>query len=651
MLNFASLDAVIPNKLSILSDIGGLLTAESVAAQMAVMDRKQPILVEINSEGGSVADAVAIYNALRTWPAGVEVTVIGWALSAATVVAMAGRVIRMHETSLLMVHAPWMSTSGNATAMRERADLLDQVAATMRVAYGRTKQTAKVLDSWLAGDDHWFTAEQALAAGLVDEVISSTALAAAPANVFACRHTVPSSIREKVLSMNTPVIVPVTTTAAQTPDEIRAAAVRADGERRTAIRASFAKFVSHPGAADLQRTCEDDPTITAEAAGLKLLAHVAKDASPIAGHYVNRMDVQPGADSRLSEFSVAATHALMIRAGVRVDKPHPHAADLRRLSIVGMAERVLSMHGKGNASMSKGQIIQAALTTTDFPALLTGVTSTSMRTGYQNAPATHAGWTGEREVPDFRPHTLAMLSEGPSLLLKPEAAEYKYGAFSESTDTFSVKTYGRLVKVTREMLINDQLDALASIPNTMGAAARRLEADMVYAKLLDNPLVKDGKALFHADHGNLMTAAPLTVDSLGAARAAMRMQKGFDGVEFIDPQPRFLIVPVAMETRAEQLIASTVDAAKANNVENPAWIRQLTLVADPRLDAKSQVSWYLASGPQQMEGIVRAYLEGEARPFLEQKEGWTTDTMEYKVRLDIGVGLIDWRGLVKNPGQ
>lgn len=173
---------------------------------------------------------------------------------------------------------------------------------------------------------------------------------------------------------------------------------------------------------------------------------------------------------------------------------------------------------------------------------------------------------------------------------------------------------------------------------------------MAYAKLLANPVMSDGKTLFHADHGNLAASgASLSVDSLGSARAAMRKQKGLAG-EFIDPQPRFLIVPVALETKAEQLLNSTVDPAKSNNTENLEWVRRLILVSDPRLDASSETAWYLAADPRQIEGIVRVYLEGEARPFLDQQEGWTRDTMEYKGRLDLGVGVIDWRGLYRNPG-
>src|SRR6218665_3169390 len=113
------------NQIQIFADIGSAVTAATLAQQPASAERTQPLNVSINSEGGSVSDAIAIYNLIKAWPAGVDVSIVGWALSAATVIAMAGRLIRMHETSLMMVHAPMTSASGNALELRQNADLLE----------------------------------------------------------------------------------------------------------------------------------------------------------------------------------------------------------------------------------------------------------------------------------------------------------------------------------------------------------------------------------------------------------------------------------------------------------------------------------------------------------------------------------------------
>ncbi|MBK6386574.1 MAG: hypothetical protein IPF71_07025 [Rhodoferax sp.] len=129
----------------------------------------------------------------------------------------------------------------------------------------------------------------------------------------------------------------------------------------------------------------------------------------------------------------------------------------------------------------------------------------------------------------------------------------------------------------------------------------------------------------------------------------MRMQKGLAGLGFIDPQPKFLIVPVALETAAEQLIASLVDPTRTNATPNLEFIRGLTLVADPRLDVNSVTAWYLSASPRQIEGILRAYLAGQPRPYLEENTEFKTDAISWKVRLDFAVGPQDYRGLVQEP--
>ncbi len=624
--------------ISIFGEIGNAVSADTIRAQLASLTPGTTLSVEINSEGGSVSEAIAIYNLLRTWGAPVEVTITGWALSAATIVAMAGSRISMHTTSLMMVHAPWLSASGNAQELRQQANALDQVAQAMRAAYRRTQQSTSVIDTWLDGNDHWFTADQALEAGLVDEVIEAPAYATGAPILAACRFPVPPEIRERIATMNAPV----------NPEEIRAAALAEDRARRQEIRSRTQAFAQRPGVPALLQTLEDDPAMTADQAANRVLAHLGKDATPTC---------RPGAfpsvetpDNRSGELRAAAQDMLMMRAGLRVNDPHPAVRDIQRLNIVALAERFVSMAGKNCAGMGKGDVVRAALTTSDFPLLLTGLTARSLRAGYQAAPATHTVWTGEREVADFRTQTLAQLSEAPSLEEVREAGEYTFGSFAEAAETFAVKTFGKIVRFTRQALINDDLGALTTVPAAQGAAARRLEADLVYSKLTANPKMADGTDLFHGDHGNLVSATALSVSSLSVARAAMRSQKGLNGLDFLDPQPRYLLVPVALETTAEQLVASTVDPSKQNDTQNPGWIRGLQVVADPRLDADSTISWYLAAAPSQIEGIVRAYLVGEGRPFLDQKEGWEVDSTDYKVRLDVGVGVIDWRALVKNPG-
>jgi len=149
------------------------VSAKNVAGQIQALDpNTKQINIRINSFGGSVADGIAIHNALRQHPAKKHVVIDGVAMSIASLIAMAGDVIEVFDSSVFMLHAPWASISGNAAKLREYADVLDTFAEAMVGAY--TRKTGKDADDIRAlltdGKDHYFTAQEALDFKLADVV-------------------------------------------------------------------------------------------------------------------------------------------------------------------------------------------------------------------------------------------------------------------------------------------------------------------------------------------------------------------------------------------------------------------------------------------------------------------------------------------------
>ncbi|KQU79891.1 hypothetical protein ASC88_17825, partial [Rhizobacter sp. Root29] len=655
----------------IFGEIGTEVTADFIRQELDLF-KDQPVLVRINSEGGAVYDGIAIYELLRAHPSHVTVEITGWALSIASVIAMGGRKVIIAPSGLMMVHNPWSTTSGNATDLRRTADKLDLVRDTLITAYRRTGQADDKLRAWLDAET-WFDAEQAKAAGLVDE-IADDSYDERPSNARACAFSIPDKYklrRPALANLHLPPQSRHTVTRAPESAPLASAAGAPVSDYALSIRneADTARIVDMferhilraPDSAGemgkLMFQCLANKRMTPAEAGERILNKMGEGAFSVgAMAYVDDrgQTVWAGSSSSgpstMHEFKAAASDVLLARAGVPVENPHPASRDLQRLTMLAMAEKVLSMAGISTYRKSQNEIIKAAMSTSDFPELLANTTGRALRAGYENAQATHAVWTAEREVPDFKPQTLVSLSEAPGLDKVLELANYTYGSFAESAESFRIETFGKIVKISRQALINDDLDAFTRIPQAYGASARRLEADSVYAKLTGSTRLRDDLPLFHAKHGNLAVAgAALSAETLGIARAAMRKQKGLQGLGYFDPQPRFLIVPVSLETKAEQLLASLVDPGMANNTGNPEWIRRLVLVSDPRLDEVSEAAWYLAADPTQHDTIVRAYLAGEPRPYLEEDEEFERDAVAHKCRLDFGVGVIDYRGLYKNP--
>ena len=129
------------------------------------------LLVRINSPGGDVFAAQAIYTMLRQHSAKVTVRVDGLAASAATLILMAGDTIQMPANAMLMVHNPWTLTAGDANDLRGMADTLDAVRDSMLAAYtARTGRTADEIIPLLDAET-WLTAERAKELGFADEVL------------------------------------------------------------------------------------------------------------------------------------------------------------------------------------------------------------------------------------------------------------------------------------------------------------------------------------------------------------------------------------------------------------------------------------------------------------------------------------------------
>ncbi len=103
---------------------GGGVTAKRISAALRSIG-KNDVTVKINSPGGDMFEGIAIYNLLRSHPAKVTVEVLGWAASAASIIAMAGDDIRMGLGSFMMVHNAWGVVIGNRHDMRESAELFD----------------------------------------------------------------------------------------------------------------------------------------------------------------------------------------------------------------------------------------------------------------------------------------------------------------------------------------------------------------------------------------------------------------------------------------------------------------------------------------------------------------------------------------------
>jgi ATP-dependent Clp protease protease subunit len=166
----------------IYEDVGegwfGGVSAKQFSADLKALGSVSTIDVRINSYGGEVFDGLAIYRQLVEHPAKIVVHIDGVAASIASVIAMAGDEIRIAEAGFVMIHPAQGGVLGCASDMRDMADLLDKITASIVDVYQkRTGASADDIAGWVAADT-WFTGREALDAGFADVIDENILLAA-----------------------------------------------------------------------------------------------------------------------------------------------------------------------------------------------------------------------------------------------------------------------------------------------------------------------------------------------------------------------------------------------------------------------------------------------------------------------------------------
>jgi hypothetical protein len=438
------------------------------------------------------------------------------------------------------------------------------------------------------------------------------------------------------------------TRAPEADGEPERAAVEAERDRATEISRMVRTAHLDPGFAEL--LIENGTSVeAARSAVFRELQRRDPDV-PCAASRAGDPLFEAGGD----DFRAAAVDALLLRAGITSARTHPGARDVDS-SILGIARTCVSRAGRTVRRGSAELTLRAAMTTSDFPLILGNALNKSIRRGYELEPASHRAWVRVVPVRDFKAQQRPILGSAPALLDVGEHGEYTHGPMDEDLASYAVSKFGRIVAVTWEVLVNDDLDAFLRVQPALGQAARRKEADLVYAIFTANAgagqTMQDAVSLFHANHGNITAQfADLDAIALGAAREKMRMQQALGG-GYLSLLPRFLIVAPAEEQRAEALLAASSRVRfgtqdEGTDAERPAWLSSLDLVVEPRLVGLN--ASYLAAGNDQIDTVELGLLEGnEEGPFIERKDEFTIDMTAWKVRHVAAAKALDWRGLVK----
>jgi hypothetical protein len=427
-------------------------------------------------------------------------------------------------------------------------------------------------------------------------------------------------------------------------EEIRAQVLKAERSRVSGIRESVR--MAKLGDAVADKLINSD--VSLEDAQAEVMRMWSKSVDEMSAP----VHIEAGLTSE-EKFRAGAVSALAHRVGLGEDD---RSNEFRGLSLHEMASRALSFKGHKTTGMSRSEIAGMVLrghSTSDFPLLLADVANKSLMNAYQVVPQIWRQIALASSVSDFKTINMLKLGSFSSLSTIVEGAEYTQGSFSEEREQLTASTKGRYVQVTRQMIINDDLNGLTRMASMLGQAAARTVNNDVIGVLTANGNMSDGNALFSTQHSNYQgTGSAISVATLGAARAAMRTQRDASGVDYVEFDPRLLLVPVGKEDHARTVIESTYNTDTTAQLKKniiSGW-SPLQVLSHPLLDANSSTAWYLLADPSIAPVVEIAFLDGQQSPYIAQEEEFLTDAVRWKVRMDYGVAANEWRAGYKNLG-
>lgn len=679
------------------------VTAKDFFKSLKDLGKVNRLNVTLNSEGGSIIEGNAIYNILKDHPAYVSTDIVGIALSMGSVIAMASDELKIAENGLFMIHNPWGIAMGDAKDLRKHAEVMDKMKAGLITAYRNKVDISESELSDLMNDETWYTAQEALDAGFVDSITGKVEAEASfdlskyrntPADCpynskrgkvvninYGDNKGAKESIETLVASLNqenpnfkfmidsnyqgsVPTVADRQPKGNKTMDddviesatdknvvdlekvkaEAKAKALSEEKTRQDNIRRVFSMHGDKHN--DLLTKCVSDQNIDLSTAQTLLLDEIGKAGEPVSGD----PSIESGSDA--SDKYKAATEKAFDQKfeGGQPDYDNEYLS----FTLLDHAKHCLKNAGVSLRGMSKMKIVGAAFThsTSDFPLILENQIGKVLRDAYSIFPETWNRIATTGSVSDFKVNSRYNIGSFNSLDTVPENDEFTHGSFGEEREQIQAATKGKLINLSRQMIINDDLGAFLRIAQLMGRAAQRTIGNDVYNVLFNNALMSDGVALFSvATHANLAASGgAISVATLGTGKSAMRLQKDVNLRDTLNTMPAVLLAPVAKEDVALQIIASETDPTGTNSrVPNP--VRNMVeVITDPRLDTNSVDAWYLLADPAFAPTVEVAFLDGNQTPYLETQMGFTIDGVTWKVRLDYGTAAVDWRTAYKNPG-
>lgn len=606
----------------------------------------QDVVFHVKSFGGSVYEGLAMFNAIKAHKGKTTGVVDGLAASIATYFLMACDHLQMPENASFMIHDPSIGAWGGEKELESALTQIKNAKQTIADAY--VEKTGQSNEDVLAAmaKETWFTADEALAFGLVDEVID-------PVNLTNCFD----GIKKEALSAfkNTPdallnamsvvpkpkteplsnSIPPSTQEPKQVitmakPNEELQNAVKKENQRQAAIRGLCAQ---HKVKDELLNSMLDDMECDEANAAAQILAAIGIQ-SVIGKEIPTPSNLTPTHihAGNGNHIKAELQNALNARLGTEtVEKDNSFSSD----SLLNMAKASLGNKGKG---LNKQDLVARAFNTSDFSEILTEGVRTVIRDEVNVKAPLWRQFASTERLPNFKETELITINDAPDLMGIQEDGEYKQALIKGTGEKIQLATFGREFRITRQAIINDDIALLSKIPRKFFQSGRRLSDKLIFNAILAGKM-SDGESVFHGANNKTGITAGDYQALILAMHKALATAETSEG-DVLDLESQFIL---ASHDHAPMIEAVLATASKPDAF-NPAFNKFKEVISTGRM---KDVNGAIGLTSKDFEAVVMGFLDGQEEPWLETGDGFTSDGAKMRITYDIVAKVTDRRGLCK----
>lgn len=377
-----------------------------------------------------------------------------------------------------------------------------------------------------------------------------------------------------------------------------------------------------------------------------------------------RVNAGAGADAPAADVLAAA-----VAVAGRLQAPERHftpqaleAADRRFRRGIGLQELLLAAaaangyHGRGSVRGDLREVLRAAFSSVSLPGILSDSANKFLLQGFLGVDQAWSQVAARRAVNDFKTVTSYRLTGGLSFEQVGPGGEIPHGDLGEESYSNKAETYGKMLAITRQDVINDDLGALTAVPQRIGRGAATKLNSVFWAEFLDNA------AFFATGNANYISGATTNLSSEGLRQGVEKLRKQTDpDGQPLALTPRLLLVPPELESIADELYASTNvntgGAAATEKVPNRnTHAGKYRPVVSPYLSntgytGYSTTAWYLLADPLDLAVIEVCFLNGVEAPTVETADAdFNTLGIQMRGYFDFGVNKQEPRGGIKSKG-